>query len=62
MGEGGQSHAPAALAPWNGPGAPYTGDWVGPRTGPYVCGEQKISPPHSFELRPAQVVGNRNTF
>ena len=38
MGEGGQSHAPAALQMAKRPVTHRTGGWVGPWTGLYGCG------------------------
>jgi len=49
-GVSGQQHAPAALYPREGPGAYYTGGWVGLRAG---LDGRKTSPPPGFDPGPS---------
>jgi len=43
----GQRHAPAAVYPWERPGTPCTGGWVGPRAGLDRCGKSR---PHRYSI------------
>jgi hypothetical protein len=53
---GGQRHAPAALYPGKSPGAPCTGDCVGPRAGMNRYGKSR--PPPGFDQRVASLFTN----
>ena len=58
MGMCGEGDAPAALPPGRRLSTHFTGDWVGPSAGLYLC--ENLAPPE-FDPRNVQTVWSRHT-